>query len=260
MDVSLTVWGPARIREDQEVKLRLESITCNECSSSITSDAHKVDCITKITENGSYRRTIYSLMSDTSPLDFSAGLKNAILNLKLSNGVTYYPNSGFRSLLVGTSIKEFCSNCNLFVVSDGHAARCTTRRAQVNTDLRVGSSTKWTAERRRAWVGDAIHRADIRIAALIRGVPDIDKSKFELSYVDAKAQTKYLRDFYSNDIPLLNLSDHSVSTMFESRYFTEFRRAYLSRSFGTTSATVIMSSLEETYSSEVFESLDSTTE
>lgn len=250
----------SRLKVDQEVRLRMISITCSNCSSGVLSIKHRIQCIGAATNVYVFNRTAEGMQDDASPASFSEGLKNAILNLKLSNGVTYYPETGFKSLLVGTSKKVYCDKCNLFVVAEGHAERCNFSSRGANTDLRTGATTRWTTERRKAWIGDAIHKLDIRMAALIRGIPDIGKSNFENSYTDAVSQAKYMKEFESNSVPNINMSDHSISTMFEARYHTEFRRSYLSRKFGLATATIIMSSAEDSYDSDVFNSMDSTTE
>jgi len=245
---------------NQEVRLRLLSVICTVCDSNIISLEHRVGCLAKAKTGFPFKRSVNELIHDASPLDYSKCLKQAILSLKIASGVKYNPDTGITVLEVGSTMKVLCVNCSTFVVTAGHSARCVNRGSALNTDLRVGATTRWTTERRQAWIGDAIHRIDIRLAAVIKGVSDVEKNGFETSYLDAGSQAKYMKDFYADSTPVYRLSNHSISTIFEARYHTEFRRAYLSRSFGTETATVIINSIDETYDSDTFSKLDTTRE
>lgn len=114
--------------------------------------------------------------------------------------------------------KVWCDVCCFNVNPDGHELRCRPSGVKsVSNSVRVA-----------AWVGDAVHTVDVRVA-LVRERLSVRKLTRVCDwYKSAREQAKYLRRVLAqSDCEVMGASSHSVSTVFESLYHGTFRDRYL---------------------------------
>jgi len=120
--------------------------------------------------------------------------------------------------------RVFCPNCECEVRPFGHESRC--RPTRGGTDR---SSSTWDARRRRAWIGDTIHKLDVQLGALMTGINDRDLGRFFQNHTSAESQADYWRSLPDTSdlcVPP-GTNDHAISTAFEASYKGRFRSDYL---------------------------------
>lgn len=121
--------------------------------------------------------------------------------------------------------KTWCDVCGCMVKWDGHSERCKPKREK-----------GWSEKRVAAWVGDTIHRLDIKLIALNMGLESDALEIFMQQYIVNAAMAVYMRDFHAADVMS---SDHTLGTEFESRYVDSFRVEYLERLFPEYSSKIL---------------------
>lgn len=111
--------------------------------------------------------------------------------------------------------KVHCIVCGFDVNPDGHEERC---KVPMDVSTICG-----------AWIGDALHMFDVRVALMKHGVARKQLTQAASSYVSATAQAHYLlaTGIYQElgRGPADTLRE--LSTAFENAYHGEFRKAYL---------------------------------
>lgn len=118
-----------------------------------------------------------------------------------------------KSDLLCPPLKGFCDRCGFLVTKEGHEARC--RIAVEKVDLFAV-----------AWMGDVMHRRDVRMALLLSGRPKASLGAIESELVSATAQASYYRGYSGEKVNPNGFSDRSVSTAFEASYHGLFRIDY----------------------------------
>jgi len=113
--------------------------------------------------------------------------------------------------------KDLCQRCGFEVVVLGHESRC-----------RVPLTAEESADRRsKAWIGDALHSLDVRIAVLQRGLsPKVWEYEFQ-RFATAFHQAAYLKSVE----PYTEGNEKVLATTFETQYSGVFRDKYLARTF-----------------------------
>lgn len=107
--------------------------------------------------------------------------------------------------------RVLCGDCRCVVVAEGHEERC--RPVGVPRAFDVAG----------AWLGDVIHRLDVRRAILDAGVGEKLRTVVEVKYVAGAAQAAYVRA----ELPGLGKGDdRALSNLFEAHY-VEVRLGYL---------------------------------
>lgn len=115
--------------------------------------------------------------------------------------------------------KVFCDACQCNVNPDGHDKRCRPIKQPVPGQERVA-----------AWIGDAIHTLDVRIALVRALIPEKRLSILCDTFKSASAQADYIRanaTALGLDLDLAE-SDRRLSTGFEAGY-GRFRSKYISK-------------------------------
>lgn len=130
-------------------------------------------------------------------------------------------------------IKRLCAVCHYVVNPIGHAGvggRCTPGGHGASA-----SGGAWTAQRRIAWVADAMLAADVRLGLLLSGTSDEDLG-FEFGRVtNAEYQSQYLMGLRDRSwlVSPTGTSQHNIATAFECNYSRQdFRVAFLRSVFG----------------------------
>lgn len=125
------------------------------------------------------------------------------------------PSDSFESRSVARGV--FCERCQCHVNPNNHEERCAVVKSPISGDTRVA-----------AWIGDAIHTLDVRLALVQARLPEKKLSVLGDTFKSAAAQAKYLRTRgallgLTVDI---NESDRRLSTQFEAMY-GNFRSYYI---------------------------------
>lgn len=113
------------------------------------------------------------------------------------------------------AVGRVCDECGFRVLkSEGHRERCRL------------PNTVMPAMRDDAWIGDALHVLDVRVAIQDAGVDSAKATVLAVSYLSASAQARYMREFYP-DPGDCEASDRVLSARFEAGYVSRYRDAYL---------------------------------
>jgi len=108
--------------------------------------------------------------------------------------------------------KVRCDVCGFNVNPDGHESRCRPAREPLSDAIRAA-----------AWIGDAVHKLDVRMVAQCMNVPHVSCEAFLSAYVTNAAMREYMKIVE----PGVEGSAERLGTVFESRYFGDFRIQYL---------------------------------
>jgi 23S rRNA maturation mini-RNase III len=113
----------------------------------------------------------------------------------------------------------FCEDCQCHVNPEDHKSRCRPVKPPVSGQKKVA-----------AWIGDAIHTLDVRIALVHACVPEKRLGILCDTFKSASAQARFVREHgYSLGLRLDNdESDRRLSTEFEAMY-GGFRSAYIAK-------------------------------
>lgn len=102
-----------------------------------------------------------------------------------------------------------------------------------NSDLGIG--TKAGSMRRRAWLGDTIHKMDIQIGTMLSSFPDGQLQPVLSKLADEKSMVAFMKSGRSHTIVPTETSDRVLATSFEALYCGKFREAYLDQLYGKSS-------------------------
>jgi len=113
----------------------------------------------------------------------------------------------------------FCEDCQCHVNPDNHESRCRSTKPPVSVQKKVA-----------AWIGDAIHTLDVRIALVHAHVPEKRLSILCDTFKSASAQARFIREYGSSLGLRLDSgeSDRRLSTEFEAKY-GGFRPEYIAK-------------------------------
>jgi len=122
------------------------------------------------------------------------------------------------------AVKRYCPVCQFVVNPVDHESRC--RLSSLNPSVETKELL-----RKRAWIGDEIHKLDVKQVLLLRDIPVKElESEFQ-KYASNQAQAQYLKTYCVQLPDYLGSSDHSLATWFEANYYGRFRELYLQRVF-----------------------------
>jgi hypothetical protein len=121
-----------------------------------------------------------------------------------------------------TEGKDFCFRCNFYVVMRGHEERC--RIPNLKDVNMVESSGAWSATKAKAWLGDAVHRLDVQVVAMLINLNDKEKGQFVNDQCSGEFQANWLK--YHENCHNDGRSDKTLSTHFEANY-KHLREEYL---------------------------------
>jgi hypothetical protein len=113
-------------------------------------------------------------------------------------------------------VKQLCTTCGFMVVMEGHESRC-----------RVSDSEARNLQRRRAWLGDVRHTADVRMFLLCSKVQDSELQCIAQKFVSRVHQVEFYNIAVTPKEAAFGTSLHSISTAFEASYHGHFRYEYL---------------------------------
>jgi hypothetical protein len=102
-----------------------------------------------------------------------------------------------------------------------------------NADLGIG--TKAGSMRRRAWLGDTIHKLDIQIGTMLSAYPDNQLQPVLSRTADEKSMVAFMKSGRSHTIVPTDTSDRVLATSFEALYCGKFRETYLDHVYGKSS-------------------------
>lgn len=113
-------------------------------------------------------------------------------------------------------------------------------------ELKVVSG-KTSDRDKRALIGDALHKLDLRIVLVAKGLEGPDKMQWETWYGSNDHQAEYLSKLMNLPKPTTKLGIHNAGSEFESRYATEkdFRTVYLGSTFGSDLANAAVFTVKE---------------
>jgi hypothetical protein len=116
----------------------------------------------------------------------------------------------------------YCDKCKFIVKEEGHEGRCQPKK----------DSAEVAIDKRKSWLGDARHMLDVRLVLCSLDIPDAELTTECVKYIRGEAQAGYYRSLPEFPHELKEASDKVVATAFEANYFGEFRKQYLTRTFG----------------------------
>jgi len=124
--------------------------------------------------------------------------------------------------------KLHCRACGFFVAPYGHSQRCSTQSSSAH-ELAVSM-------RKLAWLGDALHHADVRYIVIKSGVPVGELDTVAQRYVSAEAQAAYMSSWSLDRTSVvyepLGQSVKQLSSAFEANYSGRFRSTYINMVHG----------------------------
>lgn len=115
--------------------------------------------------------------------------------------------------------KARCGHCGCMVNPFGHKERCGPVPA-------VESAYK-SEMRRLSWLGDAVHRLDVRKYLLFDGITDAELEQKSQEYVSREAQAAYFSTVSDPDLLSRGASVNLRSEAFEANYYGKFRKDYV---------------------------------
>lgn len=119
-------------------------------------------------------------------------------------------------------------------------------RALEAGELRCVAS-KTNERDKRALIGDALHKLDLRLILVAKGLEGPEKLRFETWYGSNEHQAEYLSKFLAVQKPTSKSGIHNAGSEFESRYVAEggFRPTYLLKEFGSDLAEAAIATVRE---------------
>lgn len=124
--------------------------------------------------------------------------------------------------------KVRCEKCQFLVNPVGHEERC-----RVSWGYRKQVVEDWDNRRLLAWINDAVHALDVKLAINFRRISGVERGQVLESYTSNKSMAEYWNglDDTSHLAQPSGTSEHSIGTAFECNYSGEFRLAYLKFQF-----------------------------
>lgn len=113
--------------------------------------------------------------------------------------------------------KVQCAVCGFVVRAEGHADRC---RPVVDRNVVSGL-------RRAAWLGDALHTVDVRVALLLAGLEDKQLQVEATRLSSATAQAAFYKQWHGRKVKAASGSEDKLAQAFEASYNGRFRRRYI---------------------------------
>lgn len=125
--------------------------------------------------------------------------------------------------------KQFCTECEFMVVMEGHEERCRPQPVrEVKWNGVVRSDLSSSDIRRLAWVGDAMHKLDLRLLLMATGAEDGQLQIEAAKYEERQAQAEWYDKYEGEKFDSASTGVKSRSTAFEASYYGVFRREYVS--------------------------------
>jgi len=131
--------------------------------------------------------------------------------------------------------KVWCPHCEFLVTPEGHADRCAPARVK----------SGWNPLKRSAWIGDVVHRLDVRRYLLLVGCGDDELGVREGELVNKDAQGKWYAAYDGPKEPAYGQTPKPLSDAFEASYKGRFRCDYVRSVLALPEGTVLSGALLE---------------
>lgn len=116
--------------------------------------------------------------------------------------------------------KAKCNRCAFVVRVHGHGERC-----KVKLEADSNSEALFQV----AWLGDVVHRRDVRVHLLLSGFEKRELGVHETQLVAGEAQAAFYQSYTGSKVDAPGTSVHSYATAFEASYYGVFRARYIRR-------------------------------